>query len=60
MDNNFLVHHPSWHTEDPSESAPLFYSYLQHTFTKLPKAQTLEPIEALLPSDIEMDQRGIR
>jgi len=32
------------------------YAYLRHAFTKLPKAQTLEDIEALLPWNIKTKQ----
>ena len=32
------------------------YAYLRHVFTELPKAQTLEAIEALLPGNISEDQ----
>ncbi|MGB7931124.1 MAG: transposase, partial [Gammaproteobacteria bacterium] len=32
------------------------YAYLRHLFTELPKAQTVEAIEALLPGNINMDQ----
>jgi transposase len=32
------------------------YAYLRHLFTQLPKAQTVEDIEALLPVNIDNDQ----
>jgi transposase len=32
------------------------YAYLRHVFTELPKAQTVETIEALLPGNINEDQ----
>ena len=32
------------------------YAYLRHVFTELPKAGTVEAIEALLPGDLDMDQ----
>jgi len=32
------------------------YAYLRHVFTELPKAGTVEAIEALLPGDLEKDQ----
>jgi len=32
------------------------YAYLRYVFTELPKAETVEAIEALLPSNINMDQ----
>jgi len=32
------------------------YVYLRHLFTELPKAQTVEAIEALLPVNLSMDQ----
>jgi transposase len=32
------------------------YAYLRHLFTELPKAQTVEAIEALLPGKLSMDQ----
>ncbi len=34
------------------------YAYLRHVFTELPKAQTVEAIEALLPGNIRKDQIG--
>ena len=33
------------------------YAYLHHLFTELPKAQTLEQIEALLPSHVKTQER---
>jgi len=30
--------------------------YLRHLFTELPKAETVEAIEALLPGNIDKDQ----
>ena len=32
------------------------YVYLRRVFTELPKAETVEAIEALLPGDINRDQ----
>ena len=32
------------------------YAYLRHVFTELPKAGTVEAIEALLPGNLDMDQ----
>ena len=32
------------------------YAYLRHLFTELPKAETVEAIETLLPGNISMDQ----
>ncbi len=32
------------------------YAYLRHVFTKLPKAGTVEAIEALLPRDLKQEQ----
>jgi len=32
------------------------YAYLRHVFTELPKASTVEAIEALLPGDLKKDQ----
>ena len=32
------------------------YAYLRHVFTELPKADTVEAIEALLPGNIDKDQ----
>jgi hypothetical protein len=32
------------------------YAYLRHVFTELPKAGTVEAIEALLPGDLKKDQ----
>ena len=32
------------------------YAYLRHLFTVLPKAETVEAIEALLPGNLNMDQ----
>ena len=32
------------------------YAYLRHVFTELPKAGSVEAIEALLPGDLDMDQ----
>ncbi|MCF6264345.1 MAG: transposase domain-containing protein [Xanthomonadales bacterium] len=32
------------------------YTYLRYVFTELPKAETVEAIEALLPTNIDMDQ----
>jgi transposase len=32
------------------------YAYLLHVFTELPKAGTVEAIEALLPGDLKQDQ----
>ena len=32
------------------------HAYLRHVFTELPKAGTVEAIEALLPGDLDMDQ----
>ena len=32
------------------------YAYLRHLFTELPKAQTVEAIEALLPGKLSKDQ----
>ena len=32
------------------------YAYLRHLFTELPKAETVEAIEALLPSNLGKDQ----
>jgi len=32
------------------------YAYLRYVFTELPKADTVEAIEALLPTNIDMDQ----
>lgn len=32
------------------------YAYLRHLHTELPKAETVEAIEALLPGNITMDQ----
>jgi len=32
------------------------YAYLRHLFLELPKAQTAEAIEALLPGNLSMDQ----
>ena len=32
------------------------YAYLRHVFTELPKAGTVEAIEALLPGDMKKDQ----
>ncbi|MCF6264494.1 MAG: transposase domain-containing protein [Xanthomonadales bacterium] len=32
------------------------YAYLRYVFTELPKAETVEAIEALLPGNINMDQ----
>ena len=36
------------------------YAYLRHLFTELPKAATLEGIEALLPGTIKKDQINSR
>ena len=35
------------------------YAYLRHVFTRLPAAQTVEDIEALLPSNISADQIAV-
>jgi len=35
------------------------YAYLRHLFTQLPKAETVDAIEALLPGTIGKDQIGI-
>jgi len=32
------------------------YAYLRHVFTELPKAETVETIEALLPGNVDTDQ----
>jgi transposase len=32
------------------------YAYLRYVFTELPKAGTVEAIEALLPGDLKKDQ----
>ena len=32
------------------------YAYLRHLFTELPKAETVEAIENLLPGNISKDQ----
>ena len=32
------------------------YIYLRHLFTELPKAETVEAIEVLLPGNIDKDQ----
>jgi transposase len=32
------------------------YAYLRHLFSKLPKARTVEAIEALLPGNLSKDQ----
>jgi transposase len=32
------------------------YAYLRHVFTELPKAGTVEAIEALLPGDLKKEQ----
>ena len=32
------------------------YAYLRHIFTELPKAETIEAIEALLPGNVDTDQ----
>ena len=32
------------------------YAYLRHLFTELPKAETVEAIEALLPGNLSKDQ----
>ena len=32
------------------------YAYLRHLFTELPKAETVETIEALLPDNLAEDQ----
>jgi len=32
------------------------YAYLRHLFTELPKAETVEAIEALLPGNLDVDQ----
>ena len=32
------------------------YTYLRYLFTELPKAETLEAIEALLPGNLNKDQ----
>jgi len=32
------------------------YAYLRYLFTELPKAETVEAIEALLPGTIKQDQ----
>jgi transposase len=32
------------------------YAYLRHLFTELPKAETVEAIEALLPGNLAEDQ----
>ena len=32
------------------------YTYLRYLFTELPKAETIEAIEALLPGTIKKDQ----
>jgi len=34
------------------------YAYLRHVFTELPKADTVEAIEALLPGNVDKDQIG--
>ncbi|MCP4996230.1 MAG: transposase domain-containing protein, partial [Gammaproteobacteria bacterium] len=34
------------------------YAYLRYLFTELPKAETVEAIEALLPGNIDQDQIG--
>ena len=36
------------------------YAYLRRVFTELPKADTVEAIEALLPGNIRLDQGGVR
>jgi hypothetical protein len=36
------------------------YAYLRHVFTELPRAQTVENIEALLPGNIDKDQISVR
>ena len=36
------------------------YAYLRYLFTELPKAQTVEAIEALLPGNLDKDQIKIR
>jgi len=32
------------------------YTYLRHVFTELPKAETVEAVEALLPGNLGVDQ----
>jgi len=34
------------------------YAYLRHVFTELPKAGSVEAIEALLPGNFDKDQIG--
>ena len=36
------------------------YAYLRHLFTKLPKATTVESIEALLPRNLGKDQISLK
>ena len=36
------------------------YAYLRHVFTELPKATTVEDIEALLPGNVDKDQIKLR
>jgi transposase len=36
------------------------YAYLRHVFTELPKADTVETIEVLLPGNLEKDQINAR
>ena len=36
------------------------YAYLRYLFTELPKAETVDAIEALLPGDIDKDQLKIQ
>jgi len=34
------------------------YAYLRHVFTELPKAETVEAIEALLPGNMDQIKTG--
>ena len=36
------------------------YAYLRRVFTELPRAETVEAIEALLPENIRSDQSSVR
>ena len=49
---------PSWLTKTETAKANKLdpYAYLRYLFTELPKVETVEGIEALLPGNINQDQ----